>query len=131
MAQGEGGEGRKVPITVRISADSAVRLRVHAARRGITTGRALDEILQATLPAERSARGPAVHAKPATLWTASRLAKALEELGVNQAEFARAMNLSPKAVNHWFLRGGEIPAKRHGQIDKVVADLRRKTRGKE
>lgn len=128
MVKGQGKENERVPITVRISADSAVRLRVHAARRGITTGRALDEILQATLPAEHPSRGPAAPTKPATSWTAPRLAKALEDLGVNQAEFARAMKLSPKAINHWLLGDGEIPAKRHGEIDKALADLRGKRR---
>lgn len=117
-------EEKWVPITARVSPDSAVRLRVNAARRGIPFGRVLDELIQAGLQPEKPLRGPGRTPRATAPWTIDRLARALEDLGINQAAFSRELKLSQKAINNWFLRG-EIPPGRQMDIEHAVAALRK------
>lgn len=117
-------EDQWVPITARISPDSAVRIRVNAARRGIPFGRVLDELIQAGLQPEKPLRGPGLVPKTTVPWTVERLGKAIKDLGITQAAFARELKLSQKAVNNWFLKG-EIPPRRQMEIERAIAALRK------
>jgi len=118
-----------IPITARVSVDSARRLRVTAARRGVPSGQVLDELIQTGLapdvapipkPLQKSGRAQALDP-----WTVERLTRTLEDLGSSQAALARLLDLSQKAVNNWILNG-RIPPQRQASIHRAMDTLRGK-----
>jgi plasmid stability protein len=115
-----------VPLTVRLDPDAARRLRVAAARRGITQGRLLDEILVAALPPADPMPTPASPARTVrpTL-TAKGLRQELTRLGLTQAALAVHLRISAKAVSEWFERD-RIPVQR---MDAVIQFLRARRAG--
>lgn len=116
-----------IPITARISADSARRLRVFAARKGIPTGRILDQLVQECIPPDQ---GPSqslnVLRTPTEkqVLTIAALSSELEDLGLSQSQLAKLLGLSQTSVNGWFRRGN-IPAQRRGEVRRVLAACRR------
>lgn len=118
-----------IPITARVSVDSARRLRVTAARRGVPSGQVLDELIQASLepdvapipkPPQKAGR-----AQVPDPWTVERLTRTLDDLGSSQAALARLLDLSQKAVNAWILNG-RIPPQRQAGIHRAMDTLRGK-----
>lgn len=120
-----------IPITARVSVDSARRLRVTAARRGVPSGQVLDELIQAGLEPDVTPipKPPSKTAKTKAhdLWTVDRLTRTLEDLGSSQASFARLLGLSQKAVNNWILNG-RIPPQRQASIHQAMDTLQKKPR---
>jgi hypothetical protein len=109
--------------------DSARRLRVTAARRGVPSGQVLDELIQARLEpdipsSERPHRetGPGQPPRP---WTTKLLVRMLADLDLTQSAFARELGLTQKAVNNW-IHNGRIPIGRQADIDQAVNKLRGK-----
>lgn len=119
-----------IPITARVSTDSARRLRVNAARRGIPPGQVLDEIIQASLPPDPipmpPGKVPRLRKTPEP-WTVDGLATEMEKLGLSQAALSRELKLSQKAVNAWFLRG-QIPPLRQAELHRVMSRLKAERR---
>jgi hypothetical protein len=118
-----------IPITARVSVDSARRLRVTAARKGIPAGQVLDELIQAGLepdgPPPRRAKATPIATTNLVSWTSKRLAHALAELDLSQAAFARHLGVAQKTVNNWIL-SGRIPIVRHADIDRLVDKVRKR-----
>lgn len=109
-----------VPVTVRMAASAALRLRVAAAKRGVNQGRILDELVLANLPAVEGAPGK----KASAPWTIERLERELDACGANQSTLAREIGISSRAVNEWFSRG-RIPAERQEAVQKAIQALRK------
>lgn len=119
-----------IPVTARVSTDSARRLRVSAARRGIPPGQVLDELIQAGLPPDpitKSFTHPSRPRRVLDSWTTERLALEMEHLGLSQAGLSRELGISQKAVNAWFLRG-QIPPLRQADLHRTLARLRTERR---
>lgn len=113
-------EDEWVPVTVRMAASAALRLRVAAAKRGVNQGRILDELVLANLPPVEGAHGP----KPLTPWTIERLQRELDVREASKPTLAKELGISLRAVNDWFARG-RIPAERQEAVQKVIQSLRR------
>lgn len=114
-----------VPLTVRLHPDAARRLRVAAARRGITQGRLLDEILLAHLPPADPLPAPAVRPRreePPPL-TADGLRREMTRLGITQSALAQALAINQTSVSDW-IRRGAVPLKRHEAIRRFLATAR-------
>ena len=110
-----------MPLTVRLDPDAARRLRVAAARRGITQGRLLDEILLANLAPADPMPAAAPQGKPGPpALTAKVLKKELVRLGITQAALATHLGISPKAVSEWFERD-RIPVQRVGAVKEFLS----------
>jgi hypothetical protein len=98
---------------------------VAAARRGITQGRLLDEILLAALPPADPMPAPASPARAERhALTASGLKKELTRLGITQAALASHLKISPKAVSEWFERG-RVPVQRMESVMGFLSDARK------
>lgn len=118
-----------VPLTVRLHPDAARRLRVAAARRGITQGRLLDEILLATLPPADPLPIPVrrrPESEPPPL-TADGLWREMARLGITQAALAAHLGINQKSVSEWGKRGA-IPRQRHEAIQRFLVDARQRRR---
>lgn len=118
-----------IPITARVSVDSARRLRVSAARRGVPSGQVLDELIQAGLepdiaPSRKAPASSAPDRNP-NPWTVEDVVRTLADLGLSQSAFARVLGLSQKAVNNWILNG-KIPPQRQAGIHRAMDKLRGK-----
>ena len=117
-----------MPLTVRLDPDAARRLRVAAARRGITQGRMLDEILIANLPPADPMPATAPQGKPERpALTAKGLKKELTRLGITQAALAAHLRISAKAVSEWFERD-RIPVQRMGAVMEFLSASERAKR---
>lgn len=111
-----------VPLTVRLEPDAARRLRVAAARRGITQGRLLDEILLATLPPADPLPAPVrqrLEGEPPPL-TAAILRREMARLGITQAALAIHLGITQKSISEWFEKN-RIPAQRIDAVGKFLA----------
>lgn len=118
--------GDWVPVTARVDAETARRLRVAAAKRGTTMGRIMDELVLAHLPpiedpTPTRAKTPS---RPAT-YTIERLKADMDRLGINQSALGRALGVTARAISEWFERG-QVPAQRQQAIAKALAELRKK-----
>ena len=114
-----------VPLTVRLAPDAARRLRVAAARRGITQGRLLDEILLAHLPPADPLPSPEARRHPdGEPLTAEGLRREMGRLGLTQAALAEVLKIGQKSVSEWFSRG-RIPLQRHETIRKILVEARK------
>lgn len=115
-----------IPITARVSVDSARRLRVTAARKGIPAGQVLDELIQAALepdgPHTSGGKRPSPQTQSADSWTSEKLGRALRELEMSQSEFARQLGVAQKTVNTWIL-SGKIPSARQPELDRLMERL--------
>lgn len=117
-------EGEWVPVTTRMDADAARRLRVAAAKRGVNMGNLLDELVFENLPAvdpePAAGRRPGSQEKP---WDITRLGREMEKSGISQSELARGIGIRPRAISDWFERG-KIPSARQGEVQMVIARIR-------
>lgn len=112
------------PITARVSPDSAKRLRIAAARRGVTTGVVLDEVIQAVLPPDHPPQPiwpvpPRASSSAPIKWTVSALKREMERRGIGLEELASRLSLSSRTISAWF-NAGQIPDQRHSQISQVL-----------
>lgn len=120
-----------IPITARISADSARRLRVFAARKGIPTGRILDQLVQECIPPDQ---GPSqslrvLRTSPGKQeLTIAALTSELEDLGLSQSQLAKLLGLSQTSVNGWFRRGN-IPPQRRSEVRRALVTYRERKAG--
>jgi len=116
-------------ITARISPDSARRLRIAAARRGVTTGVVLDEVIQATLPADRQPAFRPVNTSGADNRTIHFLKREMVRLGLSQSALSRLLGITQKAVNLWFQKGN-VPEVRWDAILKALEVVTKEKVGK-
>ncbi|MBS0174483.1 MAG: helix-turn-helix transcriptional regulator [Nitrospira sp.] len=119
-------DGDWVPLTARVDAESARRLRVAAATRGTTAGRILDELILGNLPAVAGGRPVARESRPPRVAASiERLRTEMDRLGLSQSDLARGLGISPRAVSGWFQLGA-VPAQRHQAIAAFLANQRKK-----
>lgn len=120
-------QGDWVPVTTRMDAGAAKRLRVAAAKRGITMGRLLDELVLAHLPPVDAA-APRKRAAPeptsTSTYSVETLRREMKRHGLNQSDLARSLGISPRAVSEWFERGS-VPDQRQAAIRRVFMEAER------
>lgn len=113
------------PLTARLDLDASRRLKVAAAKRGMTQGRILDELILANLPPVDPAPAPkrgVAHPERGGV-TAEWLRAEMHRLGVSQASLAEALTITQKSISEWFARGA-VPTARHGGIRAHLAAVR-------
>ncbi|MBI3130465.1 MAG: hypothetical protein HYZ13_03820 [Acidobacteria bacterium] len=113
-------EDEWVPVTVRMAASAALRLRVAAVKQGRNQGRILDDLVMAHLPPVQGAPTK----KAPTAWTIERLQRELDACGANQSMLARELGISSRAVNNW-VGNGSIPIGRQEEIQDAIRRLRK------
>lgn len=117
-------EGDWIPVTTRMDADAARRLRVAAAKRGINMGTLLDELVFEHLPSVEPEKVGSRQAEPTvTVWDIARLGREMESSGISQSDLGRAIGIRPRAISDWFERR-KIPPARQQEVQKVIADIR-------
>lgn len=116
-------------ITARVSPDSAKRLRIAAARRGVTTGIILDEVIQATLPADKQPEFRPANATGTDRHSIHYLKREMIRLGLSQGALSRLLGITQKAVNLWFQKGN-VPEARWKTILESLEKVMKEKVGK-
>ncbi len=114
-----------LPLTVRLDARSASRLRIYAAIHNVPQGKVLDRLIMDHLPpVDPTPTSVSDAARPERVSVTSEwLRGEMRRLGISQAVLADALGITQKSVSEWFMRGA-VPTARHDAIRAHLASVR-------